>query len=184
MHILEESGAADAELGLDDYRRLGVMAALDAVSSIQPGRRVHAVGYCLGGTILAIAAATMARDQDERLASMTLLAAQTDFSEAGELMLFIDESQIAYLEDMMWERAIWIPSRWPAPSPPALQRPRLVADRPPVLLGEREAMTALMAWNADGTRMPARMHGQYLRALFLENRLSRGRFAVEGGAVP
>ena len=85
----------------DDYRSKGVMTAIDVINGIVPGRKLHAVGYCLGGTILAIAAAAMDRDHDERLASLSLLAAQTDFEEAGELMLFIDESQLALLEDIM-----------------------------------------------------------------------------------
>src|SRR5450631_1428945 len=96
-------GPEDRDLGMEDYRTLGIMSALDVVSAVVPDGKIHAVGYCLGGTLLSIAAAAMARDGDDRIQSLTLLTAQTDFTEAGELMLFINESQISFLEDMMWE---------------------------------------------------------------------------------
>jgi polyhydroxyalkanoate synthase subunit PhaC len=174
----------DRNLGMEDYRTQGVMAGLDTVNAQLPGAGIHAVGYCLGGTLLSVVAAAMARDGDRRLKSLTLLAAQSDFTEAGELMLFIDESEITFLEDMMWNQG-FLDSRQMAGAFQLLRSNDLIWSQMvrSYLMGEREPMTDLMAWNADATRMPYRMHCEYLRRLFLDNDLAEGRFTAAGHAV-
>jgi polyhydroxyalkanoate synthase len=176
--------AEDRDLGMEDYRTLGVMAALEAVTTIVPHQRVHAVGYCLGGTLLAIAASAMARDGDDRLKSISLFAAQADFEEAGELTLFINESQVHFLEDLMWQQG-YLDARQMAGAFQLLRSNDLIWSKwvRNYLMGEREPMFDLAAWNADTTRMPYRMHSEYLRKLFLDNDLAEGRYRVDGRAT-
>lgn len=176
--------AADRDLGMEDYRQLGVMDALDAVTAIVPEHKVQAVGYCLGGTLLAIAAAAMARDGDERLQSLTLLASETDFHESGEIALFIDESQLAWLEAGMWDKG-YLDGKQMAGAFQMLNSRDLIWSRRvrEYLLGERQAFNDLMAWNADVTRMPYRMHSEYLRRLYLGNDLAEGRYRAGGRPV-
>lgn len=176
-------GAEDAEIGLEDYLNLGFGAALEHVTTTT-GQPVHAVGYCLGGTLLAAGAAALSRDGDGRLKTLSFLAAQVDFTDAGELSLFINESQVAFLEHIMAMQG-YLRADQMAGAFRMLRSNDLIWSRVirHYILGERTPMNDLMAWNADATRMPARMHSEYLRQLFLENRLARGRFKVGGRPV-
>jgi polyhydroxyalkanoate synthase len=176
--------ASDRDLGMEDYRQLGVMDAIDAALAISKAQKLHAVGYCLGGTLLAIAAAAMGRDGDERLATASFLAAQVDFTEAGPLRLFINDSEVTLIEDMMAEKGYLSSDQMAGAF--ALLRARDLIWAPAInnyLLGQRSDAFDLMAWNADATRMPARMHSEYLRKLFLNNDLAEGRYQVDDKAI-
>jgi polyhydroxyalkanoate synthase len=176
--------AQDHDLGMDDYARLGVLDALQAVRAIVPGHRVHACGYCLGGTLLASVAALLGGQDDTPLASLTLLAAQTDFTEPGELALFIDEDQVTALEQRMQAQGYLDKAQMKRTFQLLRSNDLVWSYRVhALLLGERAAMSDLMAWNADGTRLPARMHAQYLRGFYLDNALARGEWQVEGRTV-
>jgi len=176
--------AEQRDVGMEDYRRLGVVDALKAINAICPDQKVHGCGYCLGGTLLSIAAAAMARDGEERLKSVTLFAAETDFTEPGELELFLGESQIAYLEDTMWEQG-YLDTRQMSGTFQLLRSNDLIWSRAVTqyLKGERVPMTDLMAWNADATRLPYRMHSEYLRHLFAQNELAEGQYRVDGRPI-
>ena len=174
----------DRDLGLEDYRRLGVDAAIATINERLPGRSIHAAGYCLGGTLLSIAAARLCKEKPALLRSITLLAAQTDFTEAGELTLFVNESQVSFLEDMMWQRGV-LGTRQMAGAFQMLRSNDLIWSRVirDYLVGEPAPPSDLMAWNADATRMPYRMHSEYLRQLFLDNDLAEGRYRVDGRPI-
>jgi polyhydroxyalkanoate synthase len=176
--------AEDRDLNLNDYLEHGVLAAIDVVRALVPGQQINAAGYCLGGTLLAMAAAALACDRSTVLKSITLLAAQTDFSEAGELSLFIDESQVTWLEDLMWEQG-YLDNRQMAGAFRLLRSHDLVWSImvEHYLLGRRAPVNDLLAWNADTTRMPFQMHSDYLRHLFLHNDLFAGRYRVAGKPI-
>ena len=181
---MEESGAEDRDFGFETYLKLGVMNAVEVIQKIVPGEKIYGAGYCLGGTLLAMAAAAMARDDDDRLQTVSLFAAQTDFTEAGELTLFTSELQVAFLEDMMWQQG-YLDAGHMAGAFQMLRSSDLIWSRVirDYLMGERQPIFDLMAWNADTTRMPYKMHSEYLRKLFLENDLAEGRFTVDGRPV-
>ncbi len=173
--------AADRDLSMDDYLSLGVLAALDAIGKVVPRRKVHAIGYCIGGTLLAIAEALLAQREDERLATLTMFAAQTDFSEPGELSVFIHPAQLAMLEALMWKNGV-LESRQMGGAFQMLRTHDLLWA-PAVqsyLGGKRLGVNDLMAWNADGTRMAYRMHSDYLHQLYLHNDLAAGRYVALG----
>jgi polyhydroxyalkanoate synthase subunit PhaC len=187
--------ASDRDLTMDDYLRLGILDALRTIGSLH-GRLtpVHAAGYCLGGTLLAIAAAALGRNGGQEsifgaeelppIATLSLLAAQTDFSEPGELGLFVDESQIGYLDEITRGPG-YHSGKQMAGTFQFLHSRELVWTRQmrEYLMGEREQRSDLMAWNADTTRMPARMHHDYMTALYLRNELATSSYTVEDRVV-
>jgi polyhydroxyalkanoate synthase subunit PhaC len=174
----------DRDLSLEDYAKIGIVAALKQINKVCPNQKIHALGYCLGGTLLSMVAAALAREKNNPLTSLTLLASQVDFEDPGELGLFIDESQIAYLEDTMWERG-YLDGTQMAGAFALIKSNDLVWSRliHEYLMGIRKPLTDLKAWNADATRMPYRMHSEYLRSLYLNNDLAEGRFIIDGKPV-
>jgi len=177
-------GPEHRNLGMEDYRKHGTLAAIDAVSDILPGRKIHTVGYCLGGILLTIVAAAMARDGDERLASVTLFTTMTDFTEVGEINVFMDASEVTLLEDMMWEKG-YLGHKQVSGGFQLLKSADLIWSKMvrEYYLGHREPMFDLMAWNADGTRMPYRQHSEVLRRLYVDNELFEGKYMVDGRAI-
>ena len=164
---------------MDDYVNLGILDALNVINHIIPQQKIHAVGYCLGGTLLMIAQAYIQRKNDNRLKTITALAAQIDFKEAGELLLFIDENQIQYLESIMWKKG-YLDGAQMAGTFSMLHSIDLIWSNVirNYLLGQQESVNDLMAWDYDTTRLPYKMHSEYLRKLFLNNDLIQENFSV------
>jgi polyhydroxyalkanoate synthase len=187
--------ASDRDLGMDDYLRLGVMDAMAAVKAQTGQNKLHAMGYCLGGTFLAIVAAVLGGGKNSRgrqrqdaalptLSSVALLAAQTDFSEPGELGLFIDDDQLQTLREDMASRG-YLSGKQMAGAFRFLNARDLIWSRNThrYWMGEAEVGMDMMSWNADVTRLPQRMHSEYLDSLFLHNALAKGHYRFEGESL-
>jgi polyhydroxyalkanoate synthase subunit PhaC len=170
-----------AQKTFEDYMHEGVLTAVDAVIR-QTGRPdINALGYCVGGTLLASTLAYMAAKGDKRISSASFLAAQVDFSEAGDLLVFIDDSQLTALEEMMAEQGYLDGSRMAAVfnmlRPRDLIWPYVINN---YLLGKKPFPFDLLFWNADSTRLPAANHAFYLREFYHLNRLSKGEMQLSG----
>ncbi|MBK8738142.1 MAG: class I poly(R)-hydroxyalkanoic acid synthase [Betaproteobacteria bacterium] len=174
--------AAMREKSFDDYLLEGPMAALDAIEKATGEKEVNAVGYCLGGTLLAAQLAYMAAKKDKRIVSATFMTALTDFRASGELNVFIDEKQIESLEKKMNERGYLEGSEMGATFNMLRANDLMwsfVINN--YLLGRDPLPFDLLHWNGDSTRMPANMHSYYLRNMYLENRLREpGGITLDG----
>jgi polyhydroxyalkanoate synthase len=170
-----------AQKGFEAYMREGIFAALDAIEQATGERETAAIGYCVGGTLLAIALAYMARTADKRIASATLFATQVDFSDPGDLKVFVDCERLKAIEDKMAGKGYLDGSEMAGAfnmlRPNDLIWSFFVNN---YLKGKEPMPFDLLVWNADSTRMPAANHSFYLRNCYLENNLTRGRMALAG----
>jgi polyhydroxyalkanoate synthase len=173
-----------ARKSFEDYMREGPLAALDVIKTATGESEIHAAGYCVGGTLLAVTLAYMAAQGDTRIASATLFAAQVDFTHAGDLLVFVDEEQIAALERRMKERG-YLEGKKMAQAFNMLRSndliwPYVVSN---YLKGQSPYAFDLLYWNSDATRMPAANHSFYLRNCYLTNALAKGQMEIAGETI-
>jgi polyhydroxyalkanoate synthase len=171
-----------SQKGFEDYMREGILDALDAIERATGERDVNAVGYCLGGTLLASTLAYMAAKGDDRIKAATFFVTMMDFQEAGELGVFIDEEQLKGLEEKMNKRG-YLEGSEMATTFNMLRANDLIWSFVVnnYLLGNEPFPFDLLYWNSDSTRMPARMHSFYLRQMYQENLLSKqGGITLDG----
>jgi polyhydroxyalkanoate synthase len=165
--------------GFDAYMRDGIFAALGAIEAATGERDIAAIGYCVGGTLLASALAYMAAHDDDRISSATLFTAQTDFSEAGGLKVFVDEAQLQSVEAEMaktgYLEGAKMANAFNMLRPDDLIWPYIVNN---YLKGIAPAPFDLLSWNADSTRMTEACHRFYLRSCYLDNELTRGKMKL------
>jgi polyhydroxyalkanoate synthase len=170
-----------ASKSFEQYMREGVLAALDAIETATGEKKVNAIGYCVGGTLLSITLAYLAARKEERVLSATLFAAQVDFTYAGDLMVFVDDERIKQLEAHMKEQgyleASSMANAFNMLRSNDLIWPYVVNN---YMLGKKPFPFDILFWNSDATRMPPANHSYYLRNCYLENRLSKGTMEIAG----
>ena len=173
-----------ANKGFDSYMREGVLAALDAVEQATGEREITAIGYCVGGTLLAATLGYMAAVGDKRITSVTFFAALVDFTEAGDLKVFVDAEQLKALEERMAEHG-YLEGSQMANAFNMLRPNELIWSYyvNNYLKGKEPMPFDLLVWNSDSTRMPAANHKFYLRHCYLQNDLSNGRMVLDGKRI-
>ncbi|QTC86513.1 class I poly(R)-hydroxyalkanoic acid synthase [Brevundimonas pondensis] len=174
-----------AEFGFDEYLNKGVYRAIEKTLEQTGQKQLNAVGYCIGGTLLGAALAHMAANKDKRVASATFFAAQHDFAEAGDLLLFTDEHWLAEIEQQMDAAGGVLPGAAMADTFNALRANDLIWSFfvSNYLMGKAPPAFDLLFWNADQTRMPKRLHLEYLRRMYGQNALARGQFEIDGRRI-
>ncbi len=170
-----------AEKSFEQYMREGVITALDAVEAATGEKRINTIGYCVGGTLLAITLAYLAAKQDDRVLSATLFTAQVDFTYAGDLMVFVDKERVAQLEEHMNEQgyleASSMANAFNLLRSNDLIWPYVINN---YMRGKKPFPFDILFWNSDATRMPAANHSFYLRNCYLDNNLSRKKMEIAG----
>ena len=172
------------DVGIDTYVKEGSLAAIDAVQEITGSEKVNAIGYCIGGTLLTITLALMAAKGDDRISSATFFTTLTDFAEAGDLGVFIDDDFLSAIENEV-DRRGFLDSFYMSKTFSYLRANDLVYG-PAVrsyMMGEAPPAFDLLFWNGDSTNLPARMAKEYLRHLYAENELIQGKFEVDGAPI-
>jgi len=173
-----------AQKTFEDYVRQGPLAALDAIKQATGEDEVHTVGYCVGGTLLAVTLAALAARGDKRIVSATLFAAQVDFTLAGDLKVFVDEAQVAALERRMAERGYLegksMVTVFNMLRSNDLLWPYVINN---YLKGKAPFPFDLLYWNSDATRLPAANHSFYLRNCYLDNKLAKGEMVIAGTPI-
>lgn len=170
-----------AEKGFEAYMHEGVLTALDVIEKATGERKVAAAGYCVGGTLLALTLAYMAAMGDDRIDSVTFFATQVDFSEAGDLQVFMDEAHLAALDESMaktgYLEGVKMANAFNMLRPNELIWNYVVNN---YMKGVEPAAFDLLYWNSDSTRIPRANHYFYIRSCYLENRLARGEMVIDG----